>query len=202
MQRRQVVFSRVILIVLVLSIIGLLVAAILGVGKNILSPDGDTTTKTTAKEEKPLLLTNIPDERVEMTVRGSLVADEDFRSYTISVSQKERTMNVYKGYKNDPNKDIKLYNNSESFTQFVYALERINMAGEVSGVSGDTRGICATGELVTFKVYNKGELKKTLWASTCDGSKGNMAGDVGKIQKLFSRQIPEYSNILKKTGLN
>lgn len=201
MQRRQVVFSRIILIILVISIIGLLVAAILGVGKGILSSDGDTAQKTDSKDEKPLLLTNIPDERVEMTVRGPLVADEEFRSYTISVSQKERTMNVYKGYKNDLSKNTKLYNNGESFTQFVYALERVGMTGQIDGVSGETRGICATGELITFNVYNKDELKKTLWASTCDGSKGNMAGDVGKLQRLFSRQIPEYSNLLKKTGL-
>jgi hypothetical protein len=185
----------------VISIIGLLVAAILGVGKGILSSDGDTAQKTDSKDEKPLLLTNIPDERVEMTVRGPLVADEEFRSYTISVSQKERTMNVYKGYKNDLSKNTKLYNNGESFTQFVYALERVGMTGQIDGVSGETRGICATGELITFNVYNKDELKKTLWASTCDGSKGNMAGDVGKLQRLFSRQIPEYSNLLKKTGL-
>jgi hypothetical protein len=180
----------------VISIIGLLIVALLGVNKNM-SPE-DAIAPETAKEEKPLLLTNIPEERVEIAVRGPIVADENFRGYTISVSQKERTMSVYNGYKKDAGPSAKLYNNSESFTQFVYALERAKMASEVAKVSDDTRGVCASGELVTFNIYHKNELKKSLWTSTCGGSKGNLAGDAAKLQKLFSSQIPEYSVLLDR----
>ncbi|MDR1032740.1 MAG: hypothetical protein LBL84_01865, partial [Candidatus Nomurabacteria bacterium] len=154
------------------------------------------------EDGKPLLLTDVPDERVEMVVRGPIVADENFRTYTVSVSQKERTMSVYGGYKKDPAKSTKLYNSSEAFTQFVYALEKAGMTGQVDGAGDDTRGVCASGDLITFNVYKKDELKKSLWTSTCSGAKGSLKGDVGRLQRLFSNQIPEYSSLLSKTGLN
>lgn len=194
--------ARIILIVLVIAIIGLLVAAILGVGKNMTGTDGGSESTQPAKsEDKPLLLSDIPNEKVEVVVRGPIVADEDFRSYKITISQGARTFNLYDGYKNELDKKTELYNNSEAFTQLVHALNKNGMAKSIDGVDGDVRGICANGKLITFNVYIKGELKSSLWTSTCNGSKGNLGANASKLLNLFTAQVPDFDKLLSKTNL-
>jgi hypothetical protein len=138
-----------------------------------------------------------------MTVRGPIVADENFRSYRITVDANSRDLTTYSGYLDQQIDSKDLSNNIQAYEQFVFALNRANL---VKGVpfnddKDDTRGICATGKVYEFEVIDSGSIVKRLWTSTCKGSAGSLKASVSQIQNLFLQQIPDNQPILKAVKL-
>ena len=114
---------------------------------------GDDSSKEEDKSVKDLLSVE-QNRSVKMAVRGPIVAQENFRSYTVEVSPTYRKLITYKGYLDEVIKEVNLGNNSESYTQFVNALNKANMMKGVafSGAADDLAGVCATGHLYDFKI--------------------------------------------------
>jgi hypothetical protein len=137
-----------------------------------------------------------------MTVRGPIVANEQFHSYQMSINSLSRSLTTYQGYLEQPIASKAYDNNLKAYEQFVYALDKANyMNGdELTGDKNDTRGICATGLVYEFEVLNADATVKRLWTSTCKGSSGSLKASVSQIGDLFRAQIPDSTTLLR--GLN
>ena len=141
------------------------------------------------------LLSTDQNRSVKMVVRGPIVAQENFRSYTVEVSPKFRKLTTYKGYLGEVIKEAKLDNNTESYTQFVKGTP-------FSGEADDLAGVCATGHLYDFSMLKDDKTEKHLWTSTCSGSKGSLIANTKQLQNLFIAQVPGHEQIVRDLGIN
>ena len=134
---------------------------------------------------------------VRMTVRGPIVADEDFRSYKITISPSSRQFEAFKGYLDTATNQQTLPNNTAAYDEFVHALDKANLASgkQFEGEKNNTLGICASGKVYEFTLLNGGDTSAMFWTSTCGGSPGSLKGNVSQLSQLFINQIPSGSSI-------
>lgn len=195
--------SRVLPIIIVLIIVAIAIAALVSVGRAIFG-GGNNPSQTQVDVGHDALINTGTDHSVRMTVRGPIVADENFRSYQITVDPTTRSMVTYSGYL-DQTIDSKQYsNNQKAYEEFVYALDKANMmkGDELKDDKNDTRGICASGNVYEFEVLTNGSTVKRLWTSTCKGSAGSFKASVQQVQSLFLKQIPDNEALLKNINLS
>jgi hypothetical protein len=168
---------------LTLVIIAVIIAALVSLARIILFPSSTTTSNDTSITS---LLSTSTDRAVRMTVRGPLTADENYRSYQITITPSARNLTTYKGYLDQAAGSIALTNNIPAYEQFVYALNNANfMKGtELTGVNNDTRGICSTGYVYQFEILQSNKTLKKLWAT------------LSVITKLFTNQIPKSNTLI------
>lgn len=194
--------SRILPIILVLIVIAIAVAALVSIGRAIFG-GSDQPEQTQVDTSQQALRDTSSGHSVRMTVRGPIVADENFRSYRITVDANSRNLTTYSGYLEQPIDGRDLSNNVQGYEQFVFALDRANL---IKGVpfkddKDDTRGICATGKVYEFEVIDSGSIVKRLWTSSCKGSPGSFKGSVAQVQNLFLQQIPDNRTVLKTINL-
>lgn len=190
---------RIFPIIVVILVIALVVAALVSVGRMIFAGGG--TSSSDAGETTDAMVAALRDtgdgRAVRWTVRGPIVADENFRSYQITVSSSKRTFTIYSGYL-DQVLDTKTYgNNTAGYEQFVYALDKANAGVTRKAKDADFRGVCATqGFAYKFETMSGTDnADHTLWTTSCSGSKGTMTANVGQIQALFVNQIPDFKPV-------
>ncbi len=199
MQRGKL--SRIIPIALVVIIIIIAISAIVSLGQAVFRGGGNTQPSVDVGRES-LLNTGV-DRSVRMTVRGPIVADENFRSYRIAVSPSSRTATTYSGYLQSTIQTKSFGNNAKAYDEFVHALDLANaMKGTAfEGDKDDTRGICATGTVYEFETVQAGQAVKRLWTSTCGGSKGSLAASTTQLKSLFVGQIPDGAQLISSIDL-
>lgn len=194
--------SRIIPIALVLIVIAIAIAALVSLARAVFfSGDGQTTSKVDVSREA--LLSTTANRSVRVTVRGSIVADEQFRSYQITISPSSRIVTTYNGYLDKQIDQISLPNNIPAYEEFVYALDRANFVKgtELTGEKNDTRGICASGLVYQFDVLQDNKTVKNLWTTTCKSGKGSLVADVSQLKKLFVDQVPGAATLISKLRL-
>jgi len=193
--------SRIIPVALVVLIIVIAVAALVSLARVVFF-SGSSTPAATDTSRTSLLDTSAT-HSVSMTVRGPIVADEQFHSYKIDISPNARQLKTYTGYLDTVVDSSSLTNNVASYEQFVYALDKANLAKgtELTGDKDDTRGVCATGDVYEFTILNNGSSVKHLWTSTCSGSQGSLDASVNQLTELFTNQIPTASKLISKIDL-
>ncbi len=194
--------GRIMSIIVVLIVIVIAVAALISLGRTLFSDTGGGNGEAPVNNGKQALTSTLADRSVRMTVRGPIVADEEFHSYTITVSPSTRIMTTYVGYMGQQLKTQQLENNTQAYEQFVFALDRANLmeGTPLAGEANDTRGICATGHVYEFDVLQGDNSVQKLWTSTCQGSKGSLIASVQQVSRLFRVQIPTFSELIR--GLN
>lgn len=194
--------TRIFPIILVLIVVAIAIAALVSVGKTIFGGDDQSSTAQTDTSEQALLNTAIGNS-VRMTVRGPIVADENFRSYRVAVDASGRNLTTYSGYLDQQLSNTQLSNNVKAYEEFVYALNRANLVKgtPLEGDKDDIRGICAAGNVYEFEVLQGGMVTKHLWTSTCKGSPGSFKGSVEQVRSLFLNQIPDSKQLLKPIDL-
>jgi len=194
--------SRIVPIIVVLIVIAIAVVILVSVGRALFGGNDQSSQVETDSSRQALLNTSL-DHSVRMTVRGPIVANEDFRSYQITVSSDSRNLSVYKGYLGQVISSKQFSNNTQAYEQFVYALDKANLAAgtELPDDSDDTRGICATGSLYEFEIMNGETAEERLWTSTCKGSRGSLKASVTQVQNLFLQQIPDSNDLLDEVNL-
>jgi hypothetical protein len=192
--------SRIVPVILVLIVIAIVIAALVSVGRAIFG--GDTQTSDVNAGRDSLLDTSVG-HNVRLTVRGPLVANEEFHSYQITVDASTRVMTTYQGYLEQAIASKSYGNNLKAYEQFVYALDKANLmkGDELTGDKNDTRGVCATGLVYEFEVINADSTVKRLWTSTCKGSPGSLKASVSQLTNLFLSQIPDQEKLLNKLNL-
>lgn len=200
--------QRIIPIVLVLIIVIVAIAALVSLGRTLFS--GDSTSPSPAPagiaKESPqdALKSTLADRSVRMTVRGPIVANENFHSYRITATPNSRNMTTYVGYVGTEVANEQLDNNIPAYTQLVYALSRAGLMDgtPLTGDVNDTRGVCATGTVYEFEVRQGNNTIQNLWTSTCKSSVGSLKASLSQVRRLFQLQIPDYSKQLSKIHLS
>ena len=194
---------RIFPIIIVIIVIALIIAAIVSVARMVFF-SGSNTDKTSDTGQQAVNLRdevlNTGDARaVRYTVRGPIVADENFRSYQITISPTNRSWTVYKGYLDEPLETKSYSNNSKAYESFVYALDKANISKTRSAENEDLRGVCANkGFAYQFETMENAHTTEAIWTGSCKGSKGSMAASVNQIQELFTNQIPDFSPVFDK----
>lgn len=193
--------NRILPTVLAIVVIIVAVAGLVGLGRLLFV--GGTPKAPEVNTAQEALLTANAGSSVTMNVRGPIVAEENFRSFQIAVTPTSRDVKTFTGYLDTVIDQESLPNNTAAYTEFVYALDRANLAEgtQFEGDKNDMRGICATGRVTQFIIKRDGEPVQTLWTSTCSGSKGSLRANVDQLSQLFTRQIPSAPNYISKVSL-
>lgn len=194
--------SRIIPVALVIIIIVIAIAALVSLARVVFF-SGNSSTPDVVDTSREALLNTGAGHSVRMSVRGPIVANEEFNSYQITVSPNQRVINTYVGYRESIVDQKRLGNNVASYEQFVYALDKADLAvgKELEGDDNDVRGICATGRLYEFSILENGEPVKYLWTSTCKGSTGSLDASVAQLTELFVAQIPDAEDLIDDVNL-
>jgi hypothetical protein len=189
--------SRLFPIILVLIIVGIIIVALVSIGRAIFGGGGESDSAQTDTSRQALLSTSL-DRSVRMTVRGPIVANEQFKTYRISVTPDSRNLTVYSGYLEQVTDNKAFGNNTKAYEEFVYALDKAELMNGTAftGDEDDTRGICATGYVYEFEALQSDSTSKRLWASTCKGSKGSLDASLTQVRNLFTKQVPDTENLI------
>lgn len=196
--------NRILPVLVVVIVMIIAVAALVSLARAIFfSGDRDSGSTQQVDVSREALLDAGLDHRVQMTVRGPIVADEEFNSFRITVQPDARTMTTYQGYLDKQVDRIDLGNNVKAYEEFVNALDKANLTeGEAFKDDADnTKGICATGRIYEYEIIKGDDVIKRLWASTCKGSPGSLKASVDQLTNLFTAQIPDARTPLKKISL-
>lgn len=191
--------TKVLPIVFTILIIAGAIAALVSVARIAFFPNGSLDMPELVSSQQSLINTNA-ERSVKMTVRGPIVAVEDFRSYTIEITPNYRRLYIYRGYGDQLVGSKLLDNNLSSYGEFVYSLYRADFMKGAEMVEQDVelRGICATGSLFEFEILKNNETENKLWATSCSNSKGNLNTKTQPITKLFIAQIPEAQKMINQ----
>lgn len=186
---------------IILIVIALVIAAVISIGRAVFNPgDGGGEDTALVDQGRDALLKTDLSRSVAMTVRGPIVADENFQSYRIGVSPNERKMDIFKGYLEERTGGKTLDNNSRAYEQFVYALDKANMMNANDRAdeeeANDLRGICANGYVYEFAVLNNTQEVERLWTSTCEGSAGTLNASKEQLRELFLDQVPGANDLI------
>ena len=195
--------SRVLPIILVVVIIIIAIASLVSLARVVFFSGSSSPETVQVDISRDSLLNTGITHSVQMTVRGPIVADEEFYSYQIDVSPTSRSLRTYNGYLGSIVNEVMLDNSGAAYEQFVFALDKANLpkGEELEGEKNDVRGICATGRAYEFAIINGSDAVKKLWTSTCKGSKGSLDASVEQLQALFLAQIPESEQFIRKINL-
>lgn len=193
--------SRTLPAILVVVIVIIAIVALIS-GARAIFFSGSSTQKVTDTTVDSLLST-AASSAVSMSVRGPIVADEDFNSYKITISPSSREITTYTGYMNNVVDQQGLSNNTAAYDQFVNALNLAKMTAgnQPADGEGDVLGICATGTLTEYTILSNGSPVETLWTSTCSGSQGTLRANSTQLSKLFVAQIPDASKLIRGVSL-
>lgn len=193
--------QRLVPIVLVLIVIAVAVAALVSLGRNLFG--GNSTPEVVVNTGKEALVNTAMDRSVRLTVRGPIVAEEDFHSYTITASPTNRNITTYVGYLDSQVETKDFANNTQAYEQLVFALDRADLmeGNALEGEANDTRGVCATGRVFEYEVMQASNVIKKLWTSTCKNARGSLKATNQQVLRLFQTQIPDYTNYTRKINL-
>lgn len=202
-QRRNS-FSRFVPILLVIVITIVAVAAVIAIGRALFGKNDSGQTDKNVNTGQVALLSTEEGRAVRLTVRGPIVANENFRSYSVIISPSSRDMITYEGYLDKEINQKKLDNNMKAYTELVYALDKRKMMNgtQLTEQQNDLRGICASGKVYKFETLKDNSVVKSLWTSDCSGSKGSAQANVNEILDMFLKQIPDGKKMAAGIGLS
>ena len=202
-QRRNS-FSRFVPILLVIVITIVAVAAVIAIGRALFGKNDSGQTDQNVNTSQVALLSTEEGRAVRLTVRGPIVANENFRSYSVIISPSSRDMTTYEGYLDKEINQKKLDNNMKAYTELVYALDKRKMMNgtQLTEQQNDLRGICASGKVYKFETLKDNSVVKSLWTSDCSGSKGSAQANVNEILDMFLKQIPDGKKMAAGIGLS
>ena len=162
-QRRNS-FSRFVPILLVIIITIVAVAAVIAIGRALFGGNESDQKDKNINAGQIALLSTDEGRAVRLTVRGPIVANENFRSYSVIVSPSSRQITTYEGYLDKEISQKKLDNNVKAYTELVYALDKRKMMNgtQLTEQQNDLRGICASGKVYKFETLSDNSVVKSL----------------------------------------
>lgn len=194
--------SRILPTILAIVVIIVVIVALVSIARALFF-SGNSTNEVVVDTTRESLLDTSANSAVSMTVRGPIVANENFRSYRIVISPNSRQLQTYTGYLDQVLSDDTLANNTAAYDQFVHALDLANYTKGVqfADEKNDVRGICATGRVYEFRILKDNVPVEMLWTSTCKGSTGSLQASVEQISALYTNQIPDANSVIRKLAL-
>jgi len=196
--------SRFVPIIIVLVVIAIAVFALVTLGRWVIgSINGGSNAPQTSQQtgaENSLLSTD-GSTSVQMTVRGPIVGDEQFRSYQMTISPTSRSIITWAGYDQSNLIDQKtLSNDQKAYDQFVHALNYAGYAKSTTVKDNNTSGLCANGRVYHFDILNGSDAIQDNWTTNC-GIKGSFGGNAPDVRALFLDQIDGASDMIDKLDL-
>ncbi|MDB5180348.1 MAG: exported protein of unknown function [Candidatus Saccharibacteria bacterium] len=194
--------SRILPTILVVVIIIIAIVASISAARAIFFSGSTSDSSKTDTSQQSLLSTSASNS-VSMSVRGPIVADEDFNSYRIVISPSTRQITTYNGYLGTVVQQQTLSNNAAAYEEFVNALNiaKMSAGNQPADGAGDIRGVCATGRLTEFSILSNEQAVETLWTSTCSGSQGTLRANAKQLSNLFIAQIPDANQLINDVSL-
>lgn len=186
--------ARVVPLIIFAVVAAALIFGLVTVGRYIFGGTRNDAEQSVIDQSRDELLTVDTGRMVRMTVRGPIVAEEEFRTYEIAVSPNDRVVSVYTGYREAVQERERLVNNTPAYEEFVYALDKaaFTKPGRYSdSEASDVRGICATGRVFEYELFDDDVRLQRYWTSTCKGSPGTLGADTAQVTNLFIAQIPD-----------
>lgn len=191
---------RILPLIIAIVVIALIIAGVVSLARMIFFSSDTTNQNEEQVSMRDEVLDTTTGRSVRYTVRGSIVADENFSSYQITVSPSARTYVAYSGYLETPTQTRSFANSTKAYEEFVHALDKADIAKTRKVENDDIRGVCATnGRLYVFETLNLNTVTSSVWTSTCSGSKGSMGANISQIHALFANQIPDFEPMFDKT---
>lgn len=192
--------SRFLTVVFIILASIVAIVALVSFARVIFFSGGNTVQVDQSREA---LLSTTADRKVQLTVRGPIVADENFHSYTIAITPSSRHLTTHSGYLDSVVDRVALSNNVTAYEQFVYALDKAQMwrGTQLDGEGSDVRGVCATGKVFEFSIIKENKEVKRLWTSTCNNARGTLIARHDPIVTLFQNQIPDAKTLIRKVKL-
>lgn len=139
---------------------------------------------------------------VSYTVDGPVVASSLHRSYKIEVSSNVVTMRVFSDFGQKVISEKSYTNNETAFSNFVFSLERANATARFEGTDEEDdiadQGVCPKGYRYILEIGD--DVRR--WTTSCDRTQGTAAGQMTTIRALFIKQIPDFKDLIKDTGLS
>jgi hypothetical protein len=183
-------------IIVGIVVVALIVAALVSLGRVLFSGGGGSSSNDSTDSILTSVLDTADNRAVQWTVRGPIVADENFKSYQITVSPTKRVYTTYNGYLDQVVDQKTFTNNTRAYDEFVHALDKASVAQSRNVDDSDYRGVCATnGFVYVFETLQSDTANHTLWTSSCKGSKGNMSANTAQVHALFTNQIPGFKPV-------
>lgn len=190
--------SRLFPILVVIIIAAVVIFGLVSLVRSFTS-GGKKETKTQTLTSQ--LLNTDTDRSVSMTVRGPIVGDEAYRSYSITISPTNRVFTSWQGYDHTKTLDSEtLGNNTTAYTQFVNALNYAGYTKTASVKSNDTDGLCASGRVYDFVLAQGANSVNDRWTTNC-GIKGSFTANGSAIRALFLLQIQDAQEKVSTIGL-
>lgn len=155
---------------------------------------------------EPKLQTNLVDYAktqtvVRMVEEGEVNADQDHRSVSVVIGRASSTIDLVQGYEGHVIQNKSYPNNEDAFATFLRALQLQGFAeGDPDPEKQDSRGECPAGEVYTFEIITGSATVQKFWTTSCGG--GTFKGKSAVVRQLFRAQIPDYSEVIRGTGLN
>lgn len=130
---------------------------------------------------------------MELTVSGPITANQVHTQVRIIVGVSETTVEFISGYQGSVIKSETYANNSESYANFLRALE---IAGYTNGTDSDElkdeRGYCPTGRRHVYEIKDGNKTLQRYWSTSCAKSNGSFKGSRDVVLNLFKKQVPDY----------
>lgn len=196
--KKKDTFVKILPIIIIILVITMAIILIVSVAK-MMFKSNPKEPQVNALEQALLTVDN--SRGVRMTVRGPIVAQENFRSYQILITPQSRILTTYKGYLGEKIDTKQFDNNVPAYEQFVNSLVKANLSKGKPFETENLNGICATGTITEFDVMQNDASLAHLWTSTCKGSPGSLSASVDQNKNLFLAQIPDYSKTLSAAGI-
>lgn len=138
---------------------------------------------------------------VRMVVEGEVNLDNDHRSVSVIIGRAFNTIDLVQGYEGHVIQTKSYPSNEDAYATFLRALQLQGFnRGDDDPEKQDSRGVCPTGKVYTFEIITGSATVQRLWTTSCGG--GTFDGNAAVIRSLFREQIPDYSTVIRGTGLN
>lgn len=164
------------------------------------SGSGDSSSSTSSVESDSDYAVDLTDQ-ASLYVDGAVVAESKHRSYSIEVSSSVVTMKVYSGYGQQVIKEKSYRNTSESYKAFLDSLDSLRVTRRVADTDIDDdhaeSGVCPSGWRYIVELDDS----VRRWSTSCGSRKGTAGFSMSAVRRLFKRQVPDFSEIIKGTGL-
>ncbi len=135
-------------------------------------------------------------------VDGPVVANAEHRRYQIEVSRNVVTMTLYSNYGQKVLKEKNYSNNEEAYATFMKSLESASATARYNNTDTDDdlaeQGVCPEGRRYILELDD--EIRR--WTTSCDRNQGTAAGKMTTMRSLFTKQVPDFQDIIADSGLN
>jgi hypothetical protein len=166
----------------------------------LFTPNSNTDPEPTADttQQEPTVYAN-----VQFVQDGEITAPENHYSIIITVNNASRTISIYNAYKPVAIKTQSYPNSQVSYDSFYAALNSSGFFATRENKAGyDRAGYCPLGIRYDYKAGKDISFPDfSSWSASCNARAGTFAGDKSQVKKLFTNQIPNYTEYIDGVSL-